>query len=82
MTIGLLICGHVAEALQPVSGDYVDLFAALFAAHAPEITLKTYDIQQGDYPRTLDECDGYLSTGSRYSVYGKFFQGFLSEILL
>ena len=71
MQIGLLMCDHVAETLRPVSGDYADMFVALFARHSPEVTLTFYDIQNGDYPRALDECDGYLSTGSRYSVYDR-----------
>ena len=71
MTIGLLICDHVAEALRPVAGDYADMFAALFARHGSEVSLNFYDLQQGDYPRALDECDGYLSTGSRFSVYDR-----------
>jgi GMP synthase-like glutamine amidotransferase len=45
------------------------MFSSLFAMHNPLVTLKFYDIQKGQYPKSLDECHGYISTGSRFSVY-------------
>ncbi|NOT62186.1 MAG: type 1 glutamine amidotransferase, partial [Acidobacteria bacterium] len=66
MKIGLLLCDHVAERFQPIAGDYAQMFEALFDKH---FTLRTYDAINGELPATLDECDGYLATGSRYSAY-------------
>jgi GMP synthase-like glutamine amidotransferase len=47
------------------------MFRAVLMAGADELPLefRDYDVQRGDYPATLDECDAYLITGSRDSVY-------------
>ena len=67
MKIGLLLCDHVAERFQPIAGDYAQMFGVLFAPH---FTLRSYDAINGELPASLDECDGYLATGSRFSAYG------------
>jgi GMP synthase-like glutamine amidotransferase len=42
----------------------------LIASAADEpIEFRDYDVQHGEYPASLDECDAYLITGSRHSVY-------------
>lgn len=69
MNIGLLQCDHVAERFQSIAGDYPALFGALFQRYAPEITLTTYAVCDDEWPGTLDDCDAYLCTGSRFSVY-------------
>lgn len=70
MKIGLLQCDHVSEQYRDIlGGDYPDLFTKLFAEHAPEIELVTYDVCHGELPTIIDECEGYLTTGSKYSVY-------------
>ena len=71
MKIGLLRCDGALEELLPIADDYPDAFKRIFSAYAPDISLRIYDVQHGDYPRSLDECDGYISTGARYSVYEK-----------
>lgn len=69
MKIGLLECDHVLDRFRHIGGDYREMFAALFARHAPTISLQPFDVCNGELPRALDECAGYLCTGSRYSVY-------------
>jgi GMP synthase-like glutamine amidotransferase len=69
MNIGLLQCDHVNEQFRHIIGDYPDAFRAVFAQHAPDITLRVYDVCHGELPQSLDECDGYITTGSKYSVY-------------
>ncbi|KAA0234056.1 MAG: hypothetical protein JJLCMIEE_00932 [Acidimicrobiales bacterium] len=68
MRLGLLVCDSVAEELRPVHGDYPEMFNSLFAA-APEVDLVTYDVRVGTYPSRLDDCDAYITTGSRLSAY-------------
>lgn len=65
MKAGLLQCDHVAPKYRAKFGDYPDMFAALF----PELEWKLYDVVNGQFPESLDECDLYMTTGSRYSVY-------------
>jgi GMP synthase-like glutamine amidotransferase len=69
MKIGLLECDHVLDRFRHVGGDYSDMFAALFARHAPQITLRFFDVCNGEFPPSLDDCDAYLTTGSRFSAY-------------
>jgi GMP synthase-like glutamine amidotransferase len=69
MKIGLLECDHVVERFRHIAGDYRDMFAALFSSHAPQITLRFFDVCNGELPQSLDDCDAYLATGSRFSAY-------------
>ncbi|MBV8957304.1 MAG: gamma-glutamyl-gamma-aminobutyrate hydrolase family protein [Actinobacteria bacterium] len=68
MRIGLLECDHVDDRYRHLSGDYADMFAALFAAD-PIIELVNYDVVNGELPGEPGECDGWLVTGSRKSAY-------------
>ena len=65
MKTGLFICDHVNQEFQAEFGDYPDMFAALF----PELEFKLYEASKGEFPENLDECDLYMATGSRLSVY-------------
>ena len=69
MKIGLLECDHILERFRHIAGDYRDMFAALFASHAPQISLQPFDVCNGEFPSSLDACDAYLTTGSRFSAY-------------
>ncbi len=69
MKIGLLECDHVLERFRHIAGDYRDMFAALFASHGPHIALQSFDVCNGEFPPSLDACDAYLTTGSRFSAY-------------
>ncbi len=66
MKIGLLVCDQVNSALRDKVEDYPHMFQALFA---DAFVWRHYDVVAGDYPDTLDECDGYMTTGSICSVY-------------
>lgn len=68
MNIGLLQCDYVAERFRHIAGDYPAMFRALFVA-VPNFNLVPYDVCQGEWPASLDDCDAYLCTGSRWSVY-------------
>lgn len=65
MTIGLLICDHVADAYRPWAGTYPEMFQAWL----PELTLRSYYVVDNDFPASPHECDGWLVNGSRFSVY-------------
>ncbi|MDQ1372823.1 MAG: hypothetical protein QOJ09_161 [Actinomycetota bacterium] len=65
MRVGLLECDHVSARFRDHVGDYVDLFGALL----PEVDLVPYDVVNGVVPADPAECDGWLATGSRHSVY-------------
>jgi GMP synthase-like glutamine amidotransferase len=66
MNIGLLECDHVAERFQGIAGDYAEMFGTLFSPH---FNLIPYDVCNGVWPVSIHDCDAYLCTGSRWSVY-------------
>jgi len=71
MRIGILRTDSVRPEFQGEFGDYPAMFRAMLMASADDVPIefRDYDVQNGEYPATLDECDAYLITGSRHSVY-------------
>ncbi len=69
LTLGLLECDHVRPELRYINGDYRDMFPALFNRVSPDVEFRFYDVVNGVFPASVDECDGYISTGSAFSVY-------------
>ena len=69
LTIGILLTDHVLEDLQIQHGDQDDFYYKLFKEVDTDIKLKIYDVTVSDYPESINECDGYLITGSKLSVY-------------
>lgn len=67
MRIGLLLVGHVASASTHIAGDYPDLFANVLAE--PDIELVRYELDVDRFPTSVRECDGWLLSPSRCSVY-------------
>ncbi len=65
MKFGLLECDHVLDEYHHMAGDYRDMFSNLFS----EVEFVFYDVVNGQLPNDIDECDVYLCTGSRRSVY-------------
>jgi GMP synthase-like glutamine amidotransferase len=62
--IGLLQCDHVREEFRSIAGDYDAMFRRWLPAE-----WRIYDIVEGERPSAPDECEGYVTTGSRASVY-------------
>ncbi len=69
LTIGLLECDHVRPDLMHINGDYREMFPALFNRVSSGIEFRFYDIINGIFPASVNECDGYITTGSSFSVY-------------
>jgi GMP synthase-like glutamine amidotransferase len=65
--IGLLMVGHIDPRSVHVAGDYPELFAALLAGH--DLELVRYDLDEGRFPGSPAECDGWLCGPSRSSAY-------------
>lgn len=63
MTLGLLQCDHVAGEFQHIAGDLDAMFRRWLPAE-----WRVYDLTAGASP-AVDECDAWVATGSRYSVY-------------
>jgi len=67
--LGILKADSVNPDLQVTHGDYTDMFQSIFRVADPTLTFNIYDVLASQYPDNIDECDGYLITGSRHSVY-------------
>lgn len=66
MKIGLLVCDHVRDEFLHVAGDYPDMFEALLG---DRLQLQPYFLVEDRFPDRLDEVEGWITTGSRESVY-------------
>lgn len=66
--VALLECDHVPETLRHLGNDYGTMFIERFADHAPWVSFERYDVVGGQDLPPAGEHDGYLITGSRYSV--------------
>ena len=70
MRLGILQADHVDPGPRSRFGDYPQMFAGtLGGALGKDAAFEFYDVRGGHYPRCVDDCDGYLITGSRASVY-------------
>ncbi len=69
MKIGLLKCDTVPRELFNLRGDYSDMFQKLFSDFFEDVEIVVYDVTRNEYPASLNEVAGYLSTGSRFAVY-------------
>ena len=69
MNIGLLGCDDVPERFRPLAGTYREMFESLLKPHLAEAQFTWFDALKGELPGSVDACDAYLCTGSRYSVY-------------
>lgn len=68
MRIGILQCDDVVTSLQPLYGNYPQMFAEQLRAQLPECELPVYRVLDGELPGSHDECDAWLITGSRFGV--------------
>ena len=65
--IGILQTDSVLPQFQDEHGNYPGMFETLFRASEPHLQFTTYDVQSM-LPQVAD-CDAYVITGSRHSVY-------------
>ena len=69
MKIGILQCDRVREVLREQGFvEYPQVFMERFHAVDPNLEFRIYHCLDGELPGSVDECDGYVSTGSRFSV--------------
>jgi len=68
MKIGILQCGRVKEELQADYGDYPQMFIQLFKQVSGQIEFNIYPVLDGVFPESTNECDAWLTTGSRSNI--------------
>jgi GMP synthase-like glutamine amidotransferase len=64
--VGLLLCDHLDPDVAAVAGDYTDLYPAVYEPHG--LDLRVYEVTRGEFPVDLDECDVWMTSGSRRSA--------------
>ncbi len=69
MKIALLVCDDSNKTFPHNSGSYVDMFDRLFEGIEHKVELIPFDVRFNKYPGDLSIFDGFLTTGSSYSVY-------------
>jgi len=68
MKLGILICDQVQEKLQPKFGDYPKMFNDLLQRVNETIEIYYYSAFNHELPTDIDECDAYITSGSRWGV--------------
>lgn len=68
MKLGILQCDHVQDALQPNFGDYPAMFTQLLQDYNDEVDIHFYSVIDGQFPQHIDECDVYMSSGSKWGA--------------
>lgn len=63
------------------------MFINLFKEVDPSIDTQIYNVELGEYPANINECDAYITTGSKASVYEdlpwlKQFKDFIRSLYL
>ncbi len=67
-TIGILQTGEAPAELHAAFGDYPQMFQRWLHAQDASLEFRLYRSLQGELPTAIDECSGWLITGSRCSV--------------
>lgn len=68
MKIGILQCDDVSDELRAEFGNYPAMFELKLSEVEPGFRFVTYRVMDGELPRSVDECDGYITTGSRFGA--------------
>jgi GMP synthase-like glutamine amidotransferase len=73
MKIGILQADSVLEHLQPTHGNYPEMISNVLTRAASDLgadfEFASFDVEHGSYPSVISECDGYVISGSKKSVY-------------
>ena len=68
-TLGLLETDILYDDLLDSYVSYGHMFAQFFDDLNGGLNYRYYQVQEGELPRGIDECDAYLITGSKAGVY-------------
>jgi len=67
--LGLLETDTLCDALIDDYGSYGKMFSAFFNSLGGKLSYRHYQVQAGELPQHINECDAYLITGSKAGVY-------------
>ena len=69
MKIGLLKCDFVMPEYHCIDGGIPEMFTHLIGQTGLDAELKIYRVWEGELPGATDECDAWLTSGARASVF-------------
>ncbi len=69
MRIGILETQIHESGVKEKYGSYAEMFQRLLLLVDDQLEFTVYQVTEGQYPESVDECDAYLITGSKSSVY-------------
>lgn len=67
MQIGILQTGHAPDALIGQTGDYDAFFQRLLKGQG--LSFRSFTVVDMEFPDSVNDCDGWLITGSRHGTY-------------
>ena len=82
--IGILQTGILGGELSQKFGEYPDMFVDMLGDE--DFTYQTYAVVKGEFPKSPEECDGWIITGSKHGAYEdhpwiKPLEGFIRELV-
>jgi len=69
MKLGLLKCDFVPPEFRDIDGDFPDMFRRLLDGTGLDAELRVYRVWKDELPGSTTECDGWMISGSRASVF-------------
>ena len=69
MLIGILQTGDTPDELKAQYQGYADMFVRMFQQASDDFSFRIYRVCEQQLPATVQECDGWLITGSKFSAY-------------
>ena len=66
--VGILQCDEVRESFRADHGDYDEMLVRGLRRADPALTYQVFRVFENEFPEDLRVCDGWITSGSRYSV--------------
>ena len=71
MKIGILQTGKAPPNLVDEYGTYAEMFIRLLQATSYDFKFEIFEVCDDEFPATINECDGWIVTGSKHGAYEK-----------
>ncbi len=68
MKLGILATGTAPEELRAQYGSYADMVEQLFYQTRYSFEYEVFDVRDGIFPGSAEQCDGWVITGSKFNV--------------
>lgn len=69
MKVGILATGITPDELIHQFGSYSQMFMQLFNNNGYEFEYEVYDVRDDIFPASVNECEAWIITGSKFNVY-------------